>query len=172
MKAHAKRRLSIPVLLAGVLLATPSYALSCAPFGVAQAFEQADASADRHVIAVGKLTFDERRLPKTDWDNQASTPALTKIPAKITGRSLGKNGFVERYDTALSLEVRCYGPWCAGAKSGATYMAFINIDTKPASVQVSPCGAGLISNPTEAHKREVQACLNDGKCQDLRLQRD
>lgn len=157
--------------LAG-LVSAPAFALSCAPYGVADAYKMADSSADRHIIVVGKLTFDERQLPETDWQRQLDTPPLTKIPASIVGQALNKNGFELPYSSALTLEVRCLGPWCASAKSGDTYMAFINVDAEPATVQAAPCGAGLFARPTQAQKSQAQACINNGPCEGASLNAD
>lgn len=143
----------------------PAFALSCAPYDVADAYKAADQSADRHVVVFGTLTFDERQLPETDWQRQLDIPPLTKIPAKIVGEALNQNGFDLPYSVALTLEVRCLGPWCAGAKSGESYMAFINIDAKPPTVQASPCGAGLFARPTQAQKMQAQNCIKNGPCE-------
>ncbi|MGB7432345.1 MAG: hypothetical protein WA921_07745 [Ahrensia sp.] len=142
----------------------PAHALSCALYDVTDAYKAADKSTDRHVIVVGTLTFDETQLPETDWQRQLDTPPLTKIPAKIVGQALDKSGFTLAYSSALTLEVRCLGPWCARAKSGDSYMAFINIDAATATVQAAPCGAGLFGQPTQAQKSLVQACINNGPC--------
>lgn len=150
--------------IAGLFLSTQAHALSCAPHSVQHAFNSAHASADSYIIVVGTLIFAEDKLVKTDWDNQQQTPQLTRIPARISGKSLDHNGFSKPYNQTITLEIQCAGPWCPNASSGAEYLALINIDHKPASVTFGPCGGNLFGQPSAEQKRAVQHCLKKGAC--------
>lgn len=112
----------------------------------------------------GTLLFDERDLPVTDWDDQGATPNLARIDAFLSGEQLGRNGFVRPFQSALTLEVSCSGPWCAGALSDRDYIAFVEMrDDGAYAVQTNPCGGFLLPLTAEI-EHDLRACMRGDPC--------
>lgn len=147
-----------------VFAATQASALSCRPFTVTDAFLEADHSRSDFVIVTGRLDFDKSLLPVVDMDRQQDTPPETDIPAVLTGRSLSRNGFVRPFSEEINLEVRCYGPWCASATSGAEYLAFLEKTRDGYVLSVNPCGGYGFAPVTREMKKQVTDCLNGLDC--------
>lgn len=101
----------------------------------------------------GTLTFDETRLPKTDWQNQPKTPPNTLIPARIDGKALTRQGFNAQFNRPITFNVQCLGPWCANAKSGTRYLAFLRQTD-------GPSGAGETgrSASDSSYQLDINAC--------------
>ena len=154
----------LPVLsLVFSLMSPAAFALSCMPHDVAQVYQEAAESETRYFVVLGELTFDKRKLPVTDWDNQADTPPDTRIPARLTGRSLEKGGFRKAFDGQITLNAQCFGPWRASAISGANYLAFVNADTH--ELVVTPCGGFGFTNPSNEVIDTVLQCHRGGACE-------
>lgn len=140
-----------------------SAALSCLPHDVSAVYQDAADSKDRYMVVVGKMVFDERQLPTTDMSDQ-NRPPDTRIPAQLKGLALSRSGFRHPYDEKITLNVQCFGPWCASAKSGSTYLAFVNLDADIPEVEVAPCGGYAFAAPTKTMKQQVIDCRNGGEC--------
>lgn len=154
----------VPVLsLLFSLIAPAAFALSCMPHDVAQVYREAADSETRYFVVLGELTFDKRKLPVTDWDNQMDTPPDTRIPARLTGTSLGSNGFQSAFDGQITLNVQCFGPWCSSAVSGARYLAFVNAETR--ELVVTPCGGFGFANPSTEVIDTLLTCHRGGACE-------
>ncbi|WP_323765922.1 hypothetical protein [Marinovum sp.] len=147
-----------------LLWSTGAQALTCLPPDVAATYREAAESTDRYTVVVGALTFDETQLPVTDMANQQNTPPETRIAARLTGEALTRAGFTFPYDREITLNAQCFGPWCAGAVSGAEYLAFVNLDRAVPEVAITPCGGFAFGQPTEAMRQRVIACFNGGDC--------
>ncbi|TNF22735.1 MAG: hypothetical protein EP318_03025 [Rhodobacteraceae bacterium] len=139
-------------------------ALTCLPQDVARTYHEAAESDDRYLIVLGEVRFDAAHLPETDLTRQGDTPPDTRIPARLTGRALSRGGFLHPFDREIVLNAQCFGPWCAGAVSGARYLAFVNLDRQVPEVTVTPCGGFAFAEPTARMERQVLACLNGGVC--------
>ncbi len=147
-----------------VVSATQAMALSCLPVDVPASFKRAQEDSAQWIIVKGRLTFDESKLPETDWDRQELTPQKTRIPARFRGKSLTRAGFTNTFKTPLTLEVQCAGPWCAGAASGE-YLAFVRKDAGGYTAIAAPCGGWLFANPTPTQLGQAQQCLTGGPCE-------
>jgi hypothetical protein len=134
------------------------------PFGLPEALHEVIKADEGYVAARGVLTFDERKLPKVDWNNQADTPALTRIKARLKGTILTKNGFSKPLNTRLTLEIKCFGPWCAGATSGIEVLAFLEQTPTGYSLSTTPCGGHIFGEPTRANIKAVEQCYLKGIC--------
>lgn len=128
------------------------------------AWAEAAQSDKLFLIVRGDLVFDERDLPRTDWDNQAATPDMTRIEGFISGEQLGRNGFRRPYEATVTLEVSCYGPWCAGAVSDERYVAFIEMRDGELVVETNPCG-GFLFPATEQIEDDLAACMRGDVCE-------
>ena len=142
-------------------VAAPAHALSCAPQTLDGTLYQIVTSPDGYVAATGVLTFDEAKLPRTNWDKQEDTPQMTNIPARLTGKALQQSGFTGDYARDVVLNVACFGPWCAGAPEGEEILAFVNVDDAPPSISFTPCGGHSFSPEM---REQALACFNGGAC--------
>ena len=146
-------------------LAVPALALSCVPHEVTDTYQRLDAAPEQYVPVHGRLTFDESRAPKVDWENQQDTPPNTYIPARIKGKSLSRNGFTRDFDAPLTLNLQCIGPWCVTARSGEDMLAFL--ERKPDgsyALALHACGGDGFLNPSRAQLHQVKTCYNGGSC--------
>lgn len=157
-------------LLAAIFACAPvaAAALSCTPHSVEAAFLEAQASEKPFLIVRGHMTFDARKLPKVDYQNQHATPDVTRIDAKLTGASLSGAGFVTPYEGDIILSVECFGPWCAGAQDGVEVLAFVDVGAQEHVVSTNPCGGYLFGTPTPKMIRAVQSCFAGKTCKPLR----
>jgi|GEM_PF-319731 len=160
----------------------PAHALSCLPHDVARTYEQAAQSDKTYIVVHGTLTFDESRLPKTDWQNQQKTPPDTLIPARLEGKSLTRKGFVARFSRPIMFNVQCLGPWCASAKSGTDYLAFLRRTGAPSGLgatgqsasgvsyqlDINACGGMGFAAPSEEVLETVVDCFRGGPCKPQR----
>ena len=156
----------------------PAHALSCLPHDVARTYEQAAKSDKTYIVVHGTLTFDESRLPKTDWQNQQKTPPNTLIPAQLKGKALTRNGFVARFNRPITFNVQCLGPWCASAESGTAYLAFLRRTGTPSGsgetgqsasggsyqLDINACGGMGFAAPSGQALETVVECFRGGPC--------
>ncbi|QYX56266.1 hypothetical protein K1T73_14570 [Roseovarius sp. SCSIO 43702] len=151
--------------LLALLAPGPALALSCMPHDVAQVFQRADEAEAVYIVVHGRLTFDESRLPEVDMSNQQATPPHTRIPARITGKSLGKDGFTRDFSAPVTLDAQCFGPWCAQPRSGVQYLAFLARDADGSyDLAADPCGGDLFGEPTAQQLETVKTCFTGGPC--------
>lgn len=146
------------------LAASPALALSCLPYGVTDAYHAAADAAERYVIVTGTLQFDPGLLPKVDMARQDETPPSTLIPGRITGHSLDRRGFLQPFSQPITLDVQCYGPWCAGLKPNTRYLTFLQKQEDGYLLASNPCGGFAFGTPSSEMLRQVQSCFNKGPC--------
>jgi hypothetical protein len=150
--------------LALAALAAPASALSCRPWTPVDAYLAAANASARYAVVQGHLKFDERRLPKVNWDRQGDTPPRTEIPARFTGKMLSRSGFDRPFSADVTLEVLCYGPWCASAVNGGDYLAFLEERGGRHVLQVNPCGGFGFSVNSRKVQRQILACHRGQSC--------
>jgi len=160
--------------LAGLALLTamagPALALSCLPHDIARSYAEADQAEETYVIVRGVLVFDETALPVADMDRQHETPPNTVIPAQLTGQALTRDGFTLPFDQPITLNAQCFGPWCAGARSGIEYLGFLEHTGEGYGLTVTPCGGFGFPEPSEKTLERVQSCFRGGPCAPETLQ--
>lgn len=152
--------------LCTVFLGTPALSLSCLPADPVRDFKAAAESGDRWGLAVGRLDFDESRLPEVDRNHQAQVPSRTDLRAQMIGHALDMRGFETVFQANVTLRVLCFGPWCAQPESGATYLAFIKHENGKRVLQADPCGQWLYMNPSRADLDRVHSCFAGGPCEE------
>lgn len=133
-------------------------ALSCTPHSVQAAYHSAEADEARFIVVRGVLDFDAGQLPEVDFSNQDATPDMTRIPAQLNGHSLSGAGFKTPYAHRVTLEVACFGPWCAQPKSGDV-VAFVELRESGSVVATDPCGGYLFGPPTPSMIRAIKRCF-------------
>lgn len=154
------RRLALALLLA---VPGPAMALSCLAPSVERSWARFDAADDIYVVVHGRLTLDEKQLPK-GMTRDPEPPALTLVPAKLRGSSLTAAGFNLPFDQNLTLEVTCLGPWCGGARNGESVLAFVRKDSDGYALLASPCGGAIFERPRAEMLKQAKECLNGGTC--------
>lgn len=143
----------------------PAIALSCMAPDVAQTFSALNDEPETYVVVHGTLTFDASRLPVTDWENQDATPPETLIPARLSGASLTREGFVTPFDRAITLNAICFGPWCVSIESGADVMAFVEYRDGAYVFALGPCYFTGFFAPDEAMLNTATACMRAEACE-------
>ncbi|KNX40569.1 hypothetical protein ROTO_29110 [Roseovarius tolerans] len=145
-------------------LTGPALALTCLPPDVARTYQQAAEAEEAYIVVHARLEFDADALPRTDWQDQAASPPHTLIPARMTGHALTKTGFDLRFDRAITLDAQCFGPWCAGAIPGTSYLAFLQRTQDGYLLALDPCGGMGFADPTPETLRRVETCYSGGRC--------
>jgi hypothetical protein len=151
------------LLALGCALAGPAVALSCLPHDVAETYRRAAEAEEAYIVVQGRLAFDPALLPSTDMMPQQKPPH-TLIPARLTGQALTRGGFDQAFDRAITLDVQCFGPWCASAVPGTEYLGFLERRDGGYVLAVDPCGGMGHPNPTPAMRDKVLRCLQGGPC--------
>ena len=146
------------------LTAGPGLALSCMAPDVAKTYARAAEADESYVVVRGRLTFDATQLPKTDWQNQQATPPHTPIAARITGQALSLTGFDLPFERDITLDVQCFGPWCAGAAPETDYLGFLEQRETGYVLVLDPCGGMGFANPTPEMLDRVKTCFQGGPC--------
>ena len=158
-------RIILSTALALTLAAGPALALSCLPSDLARTYHQAAEAEEVYVVVTGRLIFDEGKLPVVDYNNQQNTPQNTFIPARLTGQSLTLNGFDTGFDQEITLNAKCFGPWCASPVSDVSYMAFLERRATGYMLDLDPCGGMAFPEPSAALQEEVLQCFQGGPCE-------
>lgn len=146
-----------------LLAPVPALALSCLAPSVERSFAHFDAAEENYVVVHGRLTLDEKALPK-GMRVDRNPPEMTFVPAELQGQSLTKAGFTLPYDQELTLEVACIGPWCGAARNGEDVLAFVRKDADGYALSISPCGGAVFGTPKPEQLKQVQICLRKGNC--------
>ncbi len=133
------------------------------PWTHLHAWADAQNSEKLYLILRGDLIFDERDLPQTNWDDQGATPAVSLIDAFFSGQQLGRNGFLRPLQTDVVLNVSCYGPWCASAVSGVTFIAFAEMVDGTLIIETNPCG-GFLFPATAEIEEDLTRCMRGERC--------
>lgn len=137
-------------------------ALSCIAPDPLRTFHDRAAAPERYALVEGTLSFDPTRLPQTDFAGQP--PAETQIPARLSGKALGRTGFTVPYARDITLRVLCFAHWCGGAVRDAPVMVFIERRDQGDRVTVDPCGGDVFPNPTPKMRRQMRDCITGGPC--------
>ena len=144
-----------------LIAAGEAAALSCAPPDPVASFVQLSEVPEPYVVWLGQMAFDEGLLPE-GIDNDPPPPP--PIPARFVGRGLTPEGFTNPVAAAVTLQPVCLGPWCGGAASGETVMAFVRMDGAVPLIEAGPCGGRIFPDPSEADIAAVTACIRGETC--------
>lgn len=159
---HARNAIFLAL---SVAVPAPALALSCLAPDAARTYSQLDEAEERYVVVHGVLTFDDTKLPKTDMQDQAATPDSTPLPAQLRGKSLSPEGFTSPYDKAITLDVRCFGPWCASAASGTNILGFVEQRQGGPVLTLDPCYSTAFIDPDKAALEKVIGCMQGDACE-------
>ena len=151
-------------LLLAFVAASPVDALSCIPADIARSYQQAAESEKQYIVVLGTFTFNARKLPKVDWDNQQDTPQDTFIQTQFSGTSLTRNGFTNAFSSPVTLNAKCFGPWCSSLVSKAKTLAFVEKTSDGYLVTTNPCGGFVFQNPRKDQINQTVACHQGKRC--------
>jgi hypothetical protein len=140
-------------IVLSMLVPAQAMALSCVRPTVERSFAQAQASDDYYAVVRGRLTFDESKIPKTQL-NSNDAP----------GSSLSQAGFKTPFDRKITIELRCFGPWCGSAVSGSEYLGFMKNTASGYALSIDPCQSQVFPEPTPQMLDAVTDCLNGAAC--------
>ena len=146
-----------------MLLPLPVFALSCTPHSISSVYTQAANAKEAYLPVHGKLDFDLSHLPQTDWENQQATPNRTLIPATFKGTALRARGKPVPFETEVTLEVRCAGPWCPTPQPGDS-LGFLRETAEGYVLSTNACGGFLFARPSKGQVKELQDCLAGRHC--------
>lgn len=146
-----------------LILCGPAFGLSCLPPDVVRSYMRAADATEPYIVVRGTLSFDAARLPSTDMTSQRKPPH-TRIPARLTGQALTRQGFDQDFDRDITLDVQCFGPWCAAAVPGTEYLGFLERRDGGYVLAIDPCGGMAHPEPTPAMLEQVLTCLQGGPC--------
>ena len=153
----------IRAALLWLLCAGQAAALSCLPPDVVRTYREVDADSARWGAVVGRLDFDESRLPQPD--RREVSPPQTEIRAQLIGHSLTPEGWTRPFQQNVTLRVQCIAAWCATPVSGRTYLAFVKREGARRVVIADPCGTTLFPRPARRDLDRLQSCFAGGRCE-------
>lgn len=153
--------------LLAILLATPTtaFSLSCSPYDAIDAYHDAAKSDDAYVVAHGKLSFDESKLPKVDWERQEDTKPDNFLSGRFQAKSLTRKGFSSPFEREIDINIQCMGPWCGGLANGVEYLVFLKRDGDRYVLETNACGGFAFAEPTQATLSEITACMQGKRCE-------
>ena len=162
---HLLRSFAVAVeSLAALGAGTSAQALSCAPWGVTDAYLKAASSNRSYAILQGRLSFDERRLPRAPASNPNAAPPVTQFRGSFNGALLGAQDFDRAVRADVVIEVQCMGPWCGRAKSGVEYLIFAEQRGRDLIVRFDPCGQFAFAGNIHALRKQVLDCHRGTAC--------
>ena len=151
--------------LALILLAGPAQALSCLPVGPREGYDLAAKSDKSYVVVAGVAAFDSGLLPRNRYPTTENPPAHNEIPARIKGRSLDTNGFLNPFDEAVTLDALCLGPWCGEMAGGGDYLMFLERRDAGYTLTLDPCAEYVFARPNAETLNHIAACFQlGGQC--------
>ncbi len=142
--------------------AHPALALSCLKPDAVRSYLEANASEDRWGAVVGRLDFDESRLPPAVSDGGHDD---VELRAQLVGNSLGVDGFKDPFQGHVSLRIQCFGSWCGHPDSGRQYLVFIKRENGRHIAISDPCESWLFPEPRRKTLDALQRCFRGGYCQ-------
>ena len=156
-------------LMAATGVAPGASALTCAPPDSLRTFATAQAAPEGYVVLLGRLDFDEGRMPAPviGGDGQAGGAPVgspAPVPARLAGTALGPDGFTLPAPDAVTLRPICLGPWCGTIPTGETWLLFAERTAEGYEVETGPCGGWAFMDPDAATLDAVAACLRGAAC--------
>ncbi|SEW30132.1 hypothetical protein SAMN05444851_2850 [Aliiroseovarius sediminilitoris] len=153
-----------PLLAALFMVPDTALALSCQPYNAIAAFIEAADSDDQYVAVLGRLSFDESKVPEVDWSRQQDVRPNNFLTGRIKGKSLTPSGFDAPFARDMKINLQCRGPWCARIQNGAEHLVFLKRKNGHYLLQVDPCGEFAFGKPDRKTIRKIESCMQGKKC--------
>lgn len=159
-----------PLLFAAALasIGVQAQALSCLRPDPVATFQRLAAAPESYFVLYGQLTFDQADLPPGVSQDQMRTP--DPIAARFTGKGLTREGFTNPYESDVTLQIGCAGPWCGSARRGVDAIYFVEATDPPVTMQAGPCGGMIFEEPSEAVLDMLTSCMQGAACSPQPLQ--
>lgn len=149
------------LLALALFAASPALALSCLKPSPVRSYLEANASEDRWGAVVGRLHFDDSRLPDSVGQDGRKN---VELRGQLVGESLGPDGFEKPFQGGITLRVVCTGSWCGQAKSGGYYLVFVKREGARHYAIADPCESWLFENPSPRTLNRLERCYRGGYC--------
>ena len=129
-------RLPIAATVA-MLIASPAAALSCMRPSFDRSFDQARDAEEAYGILAGSIDVDEVKVKQASKDG--TTPY--SVMGMFTGAAIYSEGLSENFQREITVEVKCYGPWCGNAQDIEDVILFAKLGAAGSlMVEDNPCG--------------------------------
>lgn len=154
------------LMIAGLLFATQARALSCLRPNLAEAFNRFQASEDTYIIALGKIRPTGTEPPLTEGKPRT-------MPAELTGKFMGLDGFGADTTRALTIQTHCVAHWCGGlpASPDEDHLMFLRRTAAGLVLDMQACPDGTLTLPSKDRINLLQSCLTRGKCTESDLRK-
>jgi hypothetical protein len=149
----------ITLMFAGLIM-PPAFALSCmAPniFRSAQFLHEQD---EEFILFKGSVTLKEAFKGPGYDDNPK--------PKKTTGQAEGVNLLTGTpFKESVTIQQRCYGPWCGSSSSKAFHNRLIYLHKKgdDYSIDLNPCGGVIFSEVSTEEEANLIQCIKEQNCE-------
>jgi hypothetical protein len=141
--------------LALLLLGTQAAALRCLPPDPMRSFLMAQGDVESWIVLRGALTYDD----VADIEQDA-------VPARLTGYSLGQDGFDVPFDGPLRLVPDCVGSFCGGLPERSDYLIFARRGADGSyTTPLNPCGQWILPDPGARTIAAIVACYAGRSCE-------
>jgi hypothetical protein len=149
-------------MILAVMLAQPVHALSCLePGSFADAYGQASASDKPYVLVVGALSRLGGQQSEPREDLQGLLQSYT-AKARFEGWRGGAEGFNQRFNEIITVNVTCIASWCGSVPIGGA-VAFLEQRGSGYFLEVGPCPGFQIRRDDLLVRADAVACLQ-GRC--------
>lgn len=149
-------------MIAALLVAGPAHALSCLPPDAVRLYQQADDSAERYFLVIGRLhPVREIRVPSPTVDSPERSEAVTR--ARLTGHFLGETDFDQPLDILIDVKVSCLSIWCGSPVTDRDILAAVRLTGGVPELEFGPCG-GLTMAAEDADTEALLTCHRSGGC--------
>lgn len=142
------------------LVAGQAAALSCMQADPVATYNRLAADEATYYVLYGTLDFDAKQQPQ-GVVNEERNPA--PIAAKFTGMGLSETGFDRDFSRDVTVQPLCAGPWCGNAPVGIASLIFGEVVGDDIIIAAEPCGGMIFSEPTQAVRDSMTACMG-GDC--------
>ena len=147
-----------------ILIAGQAGALSCMRPDVATTFNRMHEVPEDVYVLRGVLEFDESLLPE-GVVNEERFP--DPIAGTFKGKGLTLDGFTARFESDVTVQSVCFGPWCGSLASGIEVITFANVIGDDIIIEANPCGSNVFPSPTQEMADALQSCIRGEACETI-----
>ncbi|MEM6308255.1 MAG: hypothetical protein AAF701_09750 [Pseudomonadota bacterium] len=144
------------------LLASSGFGLSCVPPSAQAMYTYADASDTRYLPVVGTFTVSKDTVQSEQTLEHSHKG--NNFTAQFSGKALTQQGFHAPFDTDVSVQIACAGPWCGHLPTDFGMLTLLEQrDDDTYRLLLGPCALATLP----ARKDYVQAfvrCHKGGPC--------
>lgn len=145
------------------LSASQTFALSCMPNQIENAYLQHSQAKESYILVSGILTNKRNAIlgPLTQGVGARSE----NFTATFVGHQANRAGFDRPFKVSVAVSAECGGPWCGSVTVDTPMMTFLEITPYGHDLVVGPCGGNVFYNPTKDQIERALQCLRGGQCE-------